>query len=459
MLRAVVFACFLACALAALHRAPLHKLHRTPRQGHSKAAKLQDALAATPESPVHSFSDAQYFIDIQIGTPPQSFKVVPDTGSSNLWVPSKKCKFSQVACDLHKKYDSQKSSTYVANGTKFEIQYGSGAAEGFMSQDSVSVGGVTVKDQIFAEVTQEPGIAFLAAKFDGIMGLAFDSISVDHVTPVWYNMMAQGDVTKNVFAFYLNPKMNSDGELVFGGTDPAHYSGEFAWQELTNETYWEFAMDDIMVDGKTAGFCSEGCHAIADSGTSLIAAPTKIAAQINKMIGAEGVLTTECKQLIAQYTPEIIADIEAKMDPKQICTDLKLCDSNGGECALCELAVSGVEKLIGSNHTQAAIEKALGEVCNELPSPAGESTVDCDKISSMPDIDVVLGGKQFTLTPDDYVLKISSQGQTECLSGFIGLDLPPQVGPGFFILGDVMMRKYYTAFDFDNKRVGFALAK
>ena len=28
-----------------------------------------------------------------------------------------------------------------------------------------------------------------------------------------------------------------------GGVDSAHYTGEFAYVPLTNETYWEFAMD------------------------------------------------------------------------------------------------------------------------------------------------------------------------------------------------------------------------
>lgn len=122
-----------------------------PPHTQAKQIAAVGGLAAAAPIDVHNFMDAQYYVDIQLGTPPQSFKVVPDTGSSNLWIPSSKCKF-QIPCILHNKYSSSESTSYTANGTHFAIQYGSGACDGFLSEDVLTLGGVPIKDQTFAEV-------------------------------------------------------------------------------------------------------------------------------------------------------------------------------------------------------------------------------------------------------------------------------------------------------------------
>jgi len=247
--------------------------------------------------PISNFLNAQYFSEITIGTPPQSFKVILDTGSSNLWVPSSGC--GSIACYLHTKYDSSSSSTYKKNGTSFEIRYGSGSLSGFVSQDTVSIGDLKIKDQVFAEATEEPGLAFAFGRFDGILGLGYDTISVNKIVPPFYSMVDQGLLDEHVFAFYLSDTAEGDNsEVIFGGVNKDHYSGDLVEIPLRRKAYWEVDLDAITFGDSTAKL--DGTGVILDTGTSLIALPSDLAELLNKEIGAKkgynGQYTVECEK-------------------------------------------------------------------------------------------------------------------------------------------------------------------
>jgi cathepsin D len=254
-----------------------------------------ESFASGGVVPITDFSNAQYYGEVEIGTPAQTFKVVLDTGSSNLWVPSKSCGLLNVACKLHTKYDSSKSSTYQKNGTAFKIQYGSGAMSGFISQDTVSLGGISVTNQPFAEAVKEPGAAFIVAQFDGILGMGFPSIAVDGATPVFNSMLEQKKVASPLFSFFLSKTPGAEGgELLLGGTDSKYYTGDFSYVPLISETYWQFQMSSVDVGGTATG-CVNGCKAIADTGTSLLAGPTAEVEKIQKAIGATPLIHGEYK--------------------------------------------------------------------------------------------------------------------------------------------------------------------
>ena len=215
------------------------------------------------------------FSEIAIGTPPQTFKVVLDTGSSNLWVPSSEC--GSIACYLHTKYDSSASSSYKKNGSEFEIRYGSGSLSGFISQDTVQIGDIKIKKQDFAEATQEPGLAFAFGRFDGIMGLGYDTISVNKIVPPFYNMINQGLIDEPIVSFFLSDTNNEgdESEAMFGGINKAHYKGSMTKIPLRRKAYWEVDLDAITFGDATAELDNTGI--ILDTGTSLIALPSTLA--------------------------------------------------------------------------------------------------------------------------------------------------------------------------------------
>lgn len=454
------------------------------KQGHARRNHLQRNLGNSDADNIalKNYMDAQYFGEIGIGTLPQTFTVIFDTGSSNLWVPSAKCYFS-VACYFHSKYKSSHSSTYKKNGTSAAIQYGTGSVSGFFSQDHVNLGGLIVKNQDFIEATKEPGITFLAAKFDGILGLGFQEISVGGALPVWYNMMNQGLVKEPVFSFWLNRDSKEDegGEIVFGGVDADHFKGVHTYVPVTQKGYWQFDMGDVLIGGETTGYCAGGCSAIADSGTSLLAGPTTVIAQINHAIGASGVIGQECKSVVATYGKTILDLLLSEVAPKKICSQIGLCVSDGTQdvrmiiesvvdknneashgardemCVACQMAVVWLQNQLKQNKPEEKILDYINQLCDRLPSPMGESGVDCSSITSMPNISFTIGGKSFELTPEQYVLRVGEGSAAQCISGFTALDVPPPRGP-LWILGDIFMGRYHTVFDYGNARIGFAEA-
>lgn len=324
--------------------------------------------------PLSNYMNAQYYGEIELGSPPQTFSVVFDTGSSNLWVPSTHCR--SIACYLHKKYDSSKSKTYAENGTDFAIRYGTGSLEGFISQDRLTLGGITIENQGFAESVKEPGFTFAFAKFDGILGLGYDTISVKGTIPPFYHMVNNDLIDKPIFSFWLNDANGGDGnggELVFGGTDPRHYKGEITWSDIRRKGYWEITLEDVKFGGERVDLDPVG--AAIDTGSSLIVTPTTVADLINKELGAE-------------------------------------------------------------------------------KNWAGQYTLDCAKVASLPEFCFVFSGKDFCLKGEDYVLNV----QNQCISGFMGMDIPEPAGP-LWIVGDVFLRKFYSVYDLGKNRVGLAKSK
>jgi cathepsin D len=214
--------------------------------------------------------DVQYYGPISLGNPPQSFMVCFDTGSANLWVPSSKCGSDNIACKSHNQYVENNSKTYLEDGRRFNIEYGSGSMEGFVSMDSVTVGGITVDNATFVEATEEPGPDFVFAEFDGILGLGWPKLSI-------MNMQRQlldgifSQTKKGRFSFWFGQesKTKLGGVFMIGGIDKSLYTGNISWIQITDRMYWQFELESTQIGDAKSG----KSMAIADTGTSMIYGP------------------------------------------------------------------------------------------------------------------------------------------------------------------------------------------
>nr|CAH8849486.1 unnamed protein product [Trichobilharzia regenti] len=255
--------------------------------------RLNSSERIIPET-LENYQNIEYYGEISIGTPPQEFHVIFDTGSSYLWIPSSKCKDSNTACQVHHKYDSSLSSTYKENGEEFSVEYGTGRASGFLSSDVIHIGELDVVDQTFGEVTDEPGSVFVPFHFDGIMGMSFEITSKNSaVKPVFLNMIDQNLVDEAIFSIYLSryEDKTTGGEVVFGGVDENYYTGDITYLDLVNPEYWMVHFDGLSVDCKE--FCPGGSTALIDTGTTLISGPSKRIKEINKYLGSKHTANNE----------------------------------------------------------------------------------------------------------------------------------------------------------------------
>ncbi|XP_001370755.4 renin-like isoform X1 [Monodelphis domestica] len=291
--------CFFSLPSDGLHRIPLKKMASIKESMKTRGDLLEklkmelgtqinenNSMDTVLSLGLYNFVDNQYYGEISIGSPPQTFKVIFDTGSSDFWVPSSHCDPVDSICEFHNQYDASISSTYRPNGSEFFIEYESGWVEGFLSQDTLTIGGIKMT-QAFVEATEFSVIPFGLAWFDGILGLGYSEQSVSRITPVFDNIMTQGVLEEDVFSIYYSRTSGQKaGELILGGSDPNYYQGTFHYIKTSHPDFWQIPMQGVAVESHVVS-CEAGCDAVVETGSSFITGPTDSISELMKIIGAE----------------------------------------------------------------------------------------------------------------------------------------------------------------------------
>lgn len=294
-------------------RIPLRRLERTNQEKQSLISLLNthhsqltypSFLQLDSSISLKNFANTQFVGEVGIGSPPQWLDVIFDTGSSNFFINSKLC--DSASCLSRPSYDNDKSFTFEKVGFLLEVQFGTGLITGVISEDIVSIAGVELTHQRFAEVTDEEGDVFYDAKFNGILGLAFDSMAAFGTVPIFDNIIQEHQLNWNVFSFFYSLDASEDSEITLGDINPSKFTGEITWVPIIKDlmNYWLIEVDDILLGHKSLNFCPHKCKAAIDTGTTLLSAPSK---NLDTLFDE---LTEDCKHF--KKYPDLVFVIQGK---------------------------------------------------------------------------------------------------------------------------------------------------
>eukprot|EP00933_Yihiella_yeosuensis_P042915 TRINITY_DN3758_c0_g1_i1.p1 TRINITY_DN3758_c0_g1~~TRINITY_DN3758_c0_g1_i1.p1 ORF type:complete len:652 (-),score=143.16 TRINITY_DN3758_c0_g1_i1:235-2190(-) len=255
------------------------------RARHMHRARAQLTMMAGTEI-VHKTA---YWGSIMVGTPAQEFKVIFDTGSGNLILPSTKCQGR--GCTVHKRYDPSQSSTsqQVTNEQgegSTQITFGTGDITGDYYKDKFCVAGSLCSDVNFIASTEQSDMPFSSTPFDGILGLGFKDLSMGGNFNILDDLYEGNSLPQGTFSVFLTEDGSS--ELTFGGFKQERLASDVVWSKVTHESYWQVGVDDIYINNQESNLCGmAGCQVAVDTGTSMLAGPSDLVSALDSKIGAK----------------------------------------------------------------------------------------------------------------------------------------------------------------------------
>ncbi|KAI6234001.1 Peptidase A1 domain-containing protein [Aphelenchoides fujianensis] len=200
------------------------------------------------------YTDLFYAGNITIGTPPQSFQVLFDTKSADLWVLDDSCTDPKV-CDgqndpqygtwTKQKFHKNQSSTFQKNGAGFDGYADGSSVHGYVGVDTLILGGISVSNQAVGLVNDLAGY-FPFYPYDGVLGLGWPTAGSDQQTNVFPNLIPQLDAP--LFTIWLDrhvqpAKGRAGGMITFGTVDQQNCDVPLVYAPLFVQTDWSFAVD------------------------------------------------------------------------------------------------------------------------------------------------------------------------------------------------------------------------
>eukprot|EP00418_Pyrodinium_bahamense_P059081 CAMPEP_0179174708 /NCGR_PEP_ID=MMETSP0796-20121207/86263_1 /TAXON_ID=73915 /ORGANISM="Pyrodinium bahamense, Strain pbaha01" /LENGTH=571 /DNA_ID=CAMNT_0020878015 /DNA_START=19 /DNA_END=1734 /DNA_ORIENTATION=- len=400
------------------------------QEGKANAITLTLTRHNTPTEVINGimYHRSAYWGTVLVGNPAVPFRVVFDTGSGHLILPSTYCK--SAVCRTRQRYRSTTSETarnINHDGTEVRphdmrdvitVNFGTGEVSGVFMEDRLCLhdqGLATNSDQAPARqasgsegypqgcmlmrlvaatsMSDEP---FTEFSFDGVLGLGLAGLSE---TPRFNFLTVLAGTSSSLtsryaqaFALFLaeDDDGEEESEITLGGYDDERLDGELAWNEVVEPQLgqWMVAVKSLRVGNARVAFCEGGCRAIMDTGTSMLTVPRDIFTELYELLNHPSANGQDCHG----PGPKLHFDMDG------ITVTLEPRDYAHFESQ----QVSITERVSGAN----------GTVTNE------------------------------TNQEEERILTEAS-----CKAMLMTMDLPKPLGPKLFIMGEPVLRKYYTVYD------------
>lgn len=359
-----------------------------------------------------------YFGTIFVGLPrPQKFTVVFDTGSGHFIVPSKKCEMP--ACANHTAYDRSLSSSAVdldhdgnvvpadSERDQVAIAYGTGEVVGEFSREAVCLSNYDGEAEEAAlkhpdclqvrvvQATEMTDEPFQQFEFDGVLGLGLESLALDPEFS-FYGQLTRMSQLAPIFGVFIAKEDKDASEISLGGINMERVSSELHWAPVAKPEHghWQLAVRSIRVGNETVDLCDTGDC-------------TAIADTGTSLIGVPKAYVQKMHWLLARRVDD-----------------------------------------------------------DKVPPADSSEYFDC-RNQQGPDIVFDLGdGLELTVGAEEYsrpaALRVitNATGEEEliCRASLLPVEEIPSIGPKAWILGEPVLRKYYSAYDWKRERIGFAPA-
>jgi len=389
-----------------------------------------------------TYHKSAYFGELTIGEPAVTFKVVFDTGSGHLILPSTYCR--SETCKVHTRYRRSTSTTakdidydgsIVAPGQprdQITISFGTGEVTGVFVEDVVCLGENVAHELNDSQEPQEEKIStdaeqdvmapgclelriiaatemsedpFKSFQFDGVLGLGLDGLSqapqFNFLDVMAKRLNSKQGSSPQTFSVFLADNDGETSEISFGGWKQAHIQNSLAWNAVLEPEvgHWMLQIKELRVGGEKLKFCDDGqCRAVVDTGTSLLAVPTGVFPELYELLRHVAHRSEQCG--VHGVGPEL---------------DLQLENFT---------VTLGPKDFSRAERRPIHYEQPWHQVTHKPPFDANARRAR----------DVV------------------------CKPLLMSMDLPAPLGPKLFILGEPVLRKYVSVYDAKEKRVGFARA-